>query len=78
MLSVEFKKTYNSLLQREEKGRMLIDNPKTSEKKREHYLFGVNGYMDICKKLSAMMNEYKQITGQEMDTETALGGFKEV
>lgn len=74
-VSKDFRSKYNKLLTREKKGRLLIDNPQTTEAKRREFL---KLYFEITKELSEMIDIFESVEHRKITHAEALEGFEEV
>lgn len=73
MSILEFKQNYNKLLEREKKAELFLENPKVTQADKDKWM---PKFVEITEQLSKFMREYKQLTGQEMQDNEVLNGFK--
>lgn len=73
MSILAFKQEYNKLLAREKKAELYLEDFKVSQVDKDKWM---PKFVEITEQLSKFMREYKKITGQEMQDNEVLNGFK--
>jgi hypothetical protein len=68
----KLKKSYNNLIAREKKAQQFFNNPDIEQKKKDNWM---PEYIELIKKLSLLMGEYKELTGEEMTEDEIFNGF---
>lgn len=71
----ELREEYNKNLDRMYKAEEYYRNNNLNEKEFNHTFYGKNGYLDIIKNLSFLIQQYSFITGLEMTEEEKINGF---
>lgn len=72
----EFAEEYNKNINRLYKAEEYYKNNNITEEEFNRTFFGKNGYMDIVKNLSFLIQQYRFLTdGKEMTEEAKLNGF---
>jgi len=73
MSILDFKQKYNSLLAREKKAELFLEDFKVSQADKDKWM---PKFVEITEQLSLLMREYKKTTGVDMTDIEVLQGFK--